>query len=82
MNGFCNWVEVLLTEDNIAEELVEGKLSRLIEAMKKLFGFLSCSLKGRHVYIQTNVYLPLQQMMFKVYIQKLGQVPKCGKMAQ
>ena len=36
MHGFCNWLEVLLVEGEIPEELVEGKLGCLIEAMKTM----------------------------------------------
>jgi hypothetical protein len=36
INGFCNWIEGLVIDGNIAEELLDGKLCRLIEVMKNM----------------------------------------------
>jgi hypothetical protein len=34
MDGFCDWIEVLLTEGNISEVLLKGKILCLIEVME------------------------------------------------
>jgi hypothetical protein len=36
MEGFCSWVETLLVEGGIAEALLTGKLSQLIQAINEL----------------------------------------------
>jgi hypothetical protein len=56
MDGFCNWIEALLVEGNIAEELLEGKLSQLIKAMKKMFE-IPYFLLVADIYFLTGVYL-------------------------